>query len=99
MNDGENQVALWQQRLPKACQSGKEWNKRMEPKGIKDYIDKAKCLSTKKKKMKISGITEEFCIIWILKVLNNEDLWEKSQEFAQELFTYTQGAQQAKKTS
>ncbi|MFA6877142.1 MAG: hypothetical protein WCQ87_10955, partial [Parabacteroides sp.] len=36
-------------------------------------------------------------LIWILAMLNNEGLWEKAQEFAQELLTYTQGAQQAKK--
>ena len=99
MNDGERAESLYGTAFGfiKACQSGAIGIKAMEPKGIKDYIDKAKMPKYKEKENEDQVINFNIYIIWILAMLNNEDLWEKAQEFAQELFTYTQGAQQAKK--
>jgi len=99
MNDGERAEALYGTAFGfiKACQSGVIGIKAMEPKGIKDYIDKAKMPKYKEKENEDQVINFNIYIIWILAMLNNEDLWEKAQEFAQELYTYTQGAQQAKK--
>ncbi|MBP7501087.1 MAG: hypothetical protein KA796_14670, partial [Chryseobacterium sp.] len=99
MNDGERAESLYGTAFGfiKACQSGAIGIKAMEPKGIKDYIDKAKMPKYKEKENEDQVINFNIYIIWILAMLNNEDLWEKAQEFAQELYTYTQGAQQAKK--
>ncbi|WP_373730510.1 hypothetical protein [Bacteroides heparinolyticus] len=67
----------------RACQSGAIGLRAMEPKGLRDYIEKGKMPKIKE--------TEEETInfntykIWIMAMLNNEDLWAKAQEFAREL--------------
>lgn len=78
----------------KACQEGVIGIKAMEPKGLRDYMTKAKM-------PKCSGNEDETInfnvyIIWILVMLNNEEAWAKAQEFAQELQVYAQSGQKSK---
>lgn len=79
----------------KACQAGSIGVKALEPKGIKEYLVNGKLPKYEKEsdEKRISFNTYQ---IWILAMLNNEELWEKAQELANELHLYEQGAVQAK---
>ena len=64
-----------------ACTAGAIGIKAMEPKGLKDFIEN-------KKKPKVPKNEEETINInvykiWILAMLNNEELWDKSQDLAE----------------
>lgn len=67
----------------KACQSGAIGLRAMEPKGLRDYIEKGKVPKIKKSEEEI--INYNTYKIWIMAMLNNEDLWANAQEFAREL--------------
>lgn len=67
----------------KACQSGAIGLRAMEPKGLGDYIEKGKI--PKIKESEEETINFNTYKIWIMAMLNNEDLWAKAQEFAREL--------------
>lgn len=67
----------------KACQSGAIGLRAMEPKGLGDYIEKGKI--PKIKESEEETINFNTYKIWIMAMLNNEDLWTKAQEFAREL--------------
>lgn len=67
----------------KACQSGAIGLRAMEPKGLRDYIEKGKV--PKIKKSEEETINYNTYKIWIMAMLNNEDLWANAQEFAREL--------------
>ena len=54
----------------------------MEPKGMRDYIDHNKLKMPKAPKNENETISINVYKIWILAMLNNEQLWEKSQELA-----------------
>lgn len=62
----------------------------LEPKGLKEYMMKGKIpvYDAENEEKRINFYTY---IIWILAMLNNEDLWEKSREIAQMLHTYVLG--------
>ena len=75
-----------------ACKQGVIGVKALEPKGVKDYIyvksskNKVKMLKCKNdEKLEITYKTYQ---IWILAMLNNQELWDKSQEFAKVLHQY-----------
>lgn len=79
----------------KACQVGSIGVKALEPKGMREYLVNGKLPKYEKEsdEKRISFNTYQ---IWILAMLNNEDLWVKAQELANELHLYEQGAVQAK---
>lgn len=70
----------------------------MEPKGLRDYMPN----NDKTKKISYSENNDEQKIkfetykIWLLAMLNNEQLWDKSLEFANVLLQYESGAGKAK---
>lgn len=80
--------------LKKACESGVIGLHAMEPKGLKDYIEA--------KKMPKLADNEERKInfnvyqIWIMAMLNNQELWYKAQAFAKVLYDYSSAGGRAK---
>lgn len=64
------------------CAEGAIGLKAMEPKGLKAFVENKK---PKVPKNDAETINNKVYKIWILAMLNNEDLWEKSQMFAQML--------------
>lgn len=77
----------------KACQAGAVGIKAMEPKGLTDYIKKGKMPKYNNEEQKINFNTYQ---IWLLAMLNNEELWAKAQEFATELQNYASSGQKSK---
>lgn len=83
ISNGRNAEALWGTAIgfKTACTAGAIGIKAMEPEGLKDFIEN-------KKKPKVPKNEEETINInvykiWILAMLNNEELWDKSQELAE----------------
>ncbi len=78
----------------KACQQGVIGLRAMEPKGLKDYIEKSKMpkLSDKEEQVISFNVYQS----WIMAMLNNQDLWDKAQEFASELYKYSSSGNRAK---
>lgn len=80
----------------KACQLGAIGVNALEPKGFRDCIDKGVI-------PKFNPTDEEKTInfntyqIWLLAMLNNEQLWEKAQQIATTLNTYSLSDKNAKK--
>jgi hypothetical protein len=80
----------------KACQMGAIGVNALEPKGFRDCMDKGVI-------PKYNSIDEEKSIsfntyqIWLLAMLNNEQLWEKAQQIAATLNTYSLSDKNAKK--
>ena len=80
----------------KACQMGAIGVNALEPKGFKDCLNKGVI-------PKYNPIDEEKTInfntyqIWLLAMLNNEQLWEKAQQIATTLNTYSLSDKNAKK--
>ncbi len=66
-----------------ACTQGVIGIKAMEPKGLKEYINNNK--PPKAPKNEEEQININVYKIWILAMLNNEELWEKSLELAEML--------------
>jgi len=80
----------------KACQMGAIGVNALEPKGFRDCLDKGivpKYNSSDEEK-KINYNTYQ---IWLLSMLNNEQLWEKSQHIAITLSDYSKSDTNAKK--
>lgn len=73
-----------------SCQMGMIGVAALEPRGLREYVEKGKIpvYDTDNAEKRINF---NIYIIWILAMLNNEDLWEKSQEIAQMLHTYVLG--------
>lgn len=78
--------------LAKSCQKGIIGIQALEPKGVKDYIyAKGSHNSVKMPKYKDDNkleITYRTYQTWILAMLNNQELWDKSHEFAKILYQY-----------
>ena len=68
----------------KACQMGAIGVNALEPKGFRDSLDKGVMpkYNPDDEEKKINFNTYQ---IWLLSMLNNEQLWEKSIDFAQQL--------------
>lgn len=81
----------------KACQSGVIGLQAMEPKGLRDYIEKGKV--PKFKETEEEKINFNTYRIWIIAMLNNEELWAKAQEFAKELHQYASSGERGKKVN
>ena len=67
------------------CAAGAIGIKAMEPKGLRDYITNKKKPKTPKNEEE--KITINVYKIWILAMLNKDELWDKSQELAEMLET------------
>lgn len=82
--NSRNAEALWgtAHGFRKSCTAGTIGIKAMEPKGMRDYIDHNKLKMPKAPKNENETISINVYKIWILAMLNNEQLWEKSQELA-----------------
>lgn len=96
MNSGHEAEKLWGTAIGfvKACQQGVIGLRAMEPKGLRDYIEKGKMPKlSDKEEQKISFNVYQS---WIMAMLNNQDLWNKAQEFASELSKYSQSGNRAK---
>lgn len=80
----------------KACQMGAIGINAMEPKGLKEYMDNGKMpvYNTKEEEKNINFKTYQ---IWLLAMLNNEQLWDYAQRFAATLHTYSLSGEKAKK--
>ncbi len=72
----------------KACQMGAIGVNALEPKGFKDCLDKGVIpkYNEKDEEKKINYNTYQ---IWLLAMLNNEQLWEQSQQIAKTLSEYS----------
>lgn len=86
--NGRNAESLWGTAFGfrTACTAGAIGLKAMEPKGLRDYMypkgDKAP-KQPKAPKNEEETINFNVYKIWILAMLNNEELWDKSQELAE----------------
>lgn len=82
-SNSRNAESLWGTScgLKAICTSGTIGTKAMEPKGLKDYIENKKKLRTPKNK----EISINVYKIWILAMLNNDELWDKSLKLAEML--------------
>jgi hypothetical protein len=80
----------------RACQKGVIGIESLEPKGLREMIDKAKWPSNKDDEK--TEITYNIYQIWILAMLNNETLWDQAQIIASALERYASGTEKARKT-
>ena len=88
ISDGRKAEALWgtPDRFEEACTMGVIGVKAMKPKGIDDYIKPQggkDIRLPKKTKNEQKNININTYKIWLTVMLNNENLWTKTQEFAQ----------------
>lgn len=81
MSNCKNAESLWGTAIgfKTACTYGAIGIKAMEPKGLRDYVYKGK----QPKAHNYDNINYNVYIIWIYAMLNNDELWEKSQELAE----------------
>lgn len=81
--NSRNSEALWGTAIgfKTACSMGAIGIKAMEPKGLKDYIENKK--KPKSPKNEEEQISINVYKIWILAMLNNEELWDKSLKLAE----------------
>ncbi len=94
IDEGKKADELWgtENGLRVCCQKGAIGVEAMQPKGLAPYMaaDKKGEIKLPKykeddDKQKVSFHTYQ---IWLLAMLNNQELWDKSQEFAKALQTY-----------
>ena len=78
----------------RACQAGAIGLKALEPKGLKDYMEKGKL--PKYTDNEEQTIKFHIYQTWIMAMLNNEDLWVQSEIFAHVLKEYSAGSKNAK---
>lgn len=96
-NEGNKAEDLWgtEYGLKESCKLGVIGVKSMQPQGLKQYM-----MPEKGGKVKMPKYDEKQIInfhtyqIWLLAMLNNEELWNKSIEFAQTLQTYVNNDKQ-----
>lgn len=82
ISNGRNAESLWGTAVgfKTVCTQGAIGIKSMEPKGLRDYIYKGK--QPKAPKSEEETINFNVYKIWMLAMLNNDELWDKSQELA-----------------
>lgn len=90
MDEGRKAETLWGTAfgLTKACQMGCIGLRSMEPKGLMEYMKDGKIPQYSDSSE--TNINFNTYLIWIMSMLNNEQLWAKAQEFANELQNYSQ---------
>ena len=96
MDSGNDAESLWGTAMgfSKACQTGIIGIKAMEPKGLTEYI-KGKIPKYSSDESK--NVIFKIYIIWILAMLNNEELWNIALDFAKELENYSHANSNPKK--
>lgn len=72
----------------RACQMGAIGVNALEPKGFRGYIQNG-TIPKYNKKEKEKTVNFNTYLIWLLAMLNNEQLWEKAQDFAITLNNYS----------
>lgn len=94
--EGKNAERLWGTEIGfrVCCQKGAIGIEAMRPKGIRQYMDGTKM--PKKVQDENQKITFNTYLIWILSMLNNQDLWSKSMEFAKVLLDYSKSGKSSK---
>lgn len=85
--------------LRAACQYGSIGVQALEPKGLRAFMptDKGCKKISYQENDNTQRITFNIYLIWILAMLNNEKLWEESQQIAKLLLDYEAGAGKARK--
>lgn len=92
--EGKKAEELWgtERGFRTCCQKGAIGVEAMQPKGLMPYMTAQKDSKVKLPKYKENDeeqkITYHTYQIWLLAMLNNQELWDKSQEFAQALHTF-----------
>lgn len=76
------------------CQKGAIGIEAMQPKGLRQYMDGTKM--PKKARDENQKITFNTYLIWILSMLNNQSLWDKSMGFAKVLLDYSKSGKSSK---
>lgn len=79
----------------KACEMGVIGLKAMEPKGVRAYVgtpDSDAKLPKYPKNTESQPLTFSIYITWIIAMLNNEELWNEAETYAQALVAYEAGA-------
>ena len=100
--EGKKAEDLWgtENGFRACCQRGAIGIEAMQPKGMRQYmkVDKDKMVKLPKydDKQVINFHTYQ---IWLLAMLNSEELWTKSIEFAQTLQSYTEKSKNGKTTN
>ena len=100
--EGKKAEDLWgtESGFRACCQRGAIGIEAMQPKGMRQYmkVDKDKMVKLPKydDKQVINFHTYQ---IWLLAMLNSEELWTKSIEFAQTLQSYTEKSKNGKTTN
>lgn len=79
----------------RACQMGAIGINALEPKGLKEFIYEGK-IPVYKKEDEEKKITFNTYQIWLLAMLNNEQLWEKAQQIAASLNQYALSSEKGK---
>ncbi len=79
----------------KACQMGSIGINAMEPKGLREFIEKGKIpvYNEQDEEKKLNFQTHQ---IWLLAMLNNEQLWDTAKEFAASLKQHAQSSEKGK---
>ena len=88
MDSAKSAEPLWGTGMGfrEACQNGAIGLDAMQPKGLREYIYKGKIPKISDKNEQIINFNVN--VIWLMAMLNNQDLWDKAHEFASELYKY-----------
>ena len=99
-DEGRKAEDLWgtEKGLRVCCQKGAIGIEAMEPKGLKQYMTVNKGVKMPKydEKQIINFHTYQ---IWLLAMLNNQEMWDKSLEFAKSLKVYTESGKKGRTTN
>lgn len=90
-DEGKKAEELWgtENGFRACCQLGTIGIEAMQPKGLRQYMKAEKDKTVKQPKFNDNNtISFHVYQIWLLAMLNNEELWTKSMEFARALQTY-----------
>lgn len=87
MDNGRKAEDMWgtEYGFRASCQKGIIGVEAMKPKGLKQYMDGNTPKPATKEEQQINYNVYQ---IWLLAMLNNQELWDKSQEFAKKLHHY-----------
>lgn len=95
-DEGKKAEDLWgtQNGFRVCCQRGVIGIEAMQPKGLLSYMNGTK-MPKKANDDEQKKLFNTY-IIWIIAMLNNQDLWRKSMDFAQVLLDYSQSGKNSK---
>jgi len=94
--EGKSAERLWgtEMGFRACCQKGAIGIEAMQPKGLRQYMDGTKMPN--KAQDENQKITFNTYLIWILSMLNNQSLWDKSMGFAKILLDYSKSGKSSK---